>query len=529
MKKAVIMCRVSSDEQAKGYSLDVQFESLTRHCAREGVEIIKHYKEDHSAKNFSRPEFKKFLEYAKSNKGKIDMLLITSWDRFSRNLTDSLIMLRKLKAMGIEVHAIEQPIDMSIPENKAMLAIFLAIPEIDNERRSIKIRGGVRGALKSGRWCRVAPIGYRNTRDSENKPIIVPDERAEFIQKMFKYISLGNTQSEARRSLNAEGFKISKTGISKILRNKVYIGKIVVPELDDEPLKVIEGIHDAIIEEDLFNQVQDIIEGRANQKRVKTNKSKLRAELPLRGVMKCSKCDKMMTGSPSKGRHGKKYFYYHCNFCHDERISAIKANALIEDCLGKLSFTESANTIYKMMVKELLSGDENELKKKKLEQEKGIKNTEARITKTQDLFIDGKIDESTYSESMKRYRDSKRKMEESQEAINRTPSRYSEWLKTGVNAMKNLSEQYKSSNVQGKQNLLVSIFPENFSISAKNCRTPRINDVLRYILQINNELTQKTGENFSSNLEISSLVEPGGVEPPSKQGRIGISTCLFRD
>ena len=58
MKKAVIMCRVSSDEQAKGYSLDVQFESLTRHCAREGVEIIKHYKEDHSAKNFSRPEFK---------------------------------------------------------------------------------------------------------------------------------------------------------------------------------------------------------------------------------------------------------------------------------------------------------------------------------------------------------------------------------------------------------------------------------------------------------------------------------------
>ena len=95
--------------------------------------------------------------------------------------------------------------------------------------------------------------------------------------------------------------------------------------------------------------------------------------------------------------------------------------------------------------------------------------------------------------------------------------------------MKNLSEQYKLSNVQGKQNLLVSIFPENFSLSEKNCRTPRINDVLRYILQINNELTQKIGENFSTNLEISSLVEPGGVEPPSKQGRTGTSTCLSYD
>jgi len=529
MKKAVIMCRVSSDEQAKGYSLDVQLESLTRHCVREDIEIIKHFKEDHSAKNFSRPEFKKFLEYAKRNKGKIDMLLITSWDRFSRNLTDSLIMLRRLKGMSIEVHAIEQPIDMSIPENKAMLAIFLAIPEIDNERRSIKIRGGVRGALKSGRWCRVAPIGYRNTRDSDNKPIIVPDERAEFIQKMFKYISLGNTQSEVRRSLKDEGFKVSKTGVSKILRNKVYVGKIVVPELDEEPLRVIEGIHDAIIDEALFNKVQDIIEGRANKKKVNTNKSLHRYELPLRGVIECYKCSKMMTGSPSKGRHGTKYFYYHCNFCHKERIPAPKANALIEECLSNLSFTENANTIYKMMVKELLSGDENEEKKKKQLLSEEVRNTEERITKTQDMYIDGKIDESTYSESMKRYRDSKRKKEESQESINRTPSRYREWLKTGVNAMKNLSEQYKSSNVQAKQNLLVSIFPENFSISEKKCRTPRINDVLRYILQINKELTQKIGGNFSTNLEISSLVEPGGVEPPSKQGRTGTSTCLFRD
>ena len=77
--------------------------------------------------------------------------------------------------------------------------------------------------------------------------------------------------------------------------------------------------------------------------------------------------------------------------------------------------------------------------------------------------------------------------------------------------------------------MLGLIFPENFSISDMKCRTPRINDVFRYILQVNNELAQNIGEEFSVNLELSSLVEPGGVEPPSKQGRIGISTCLFRD
>jgi site-specific DNA recombinase len=152
MDNAVIMCRVSSEEQAKGYSLDVQFEQLTNYCKRNDVNVIKHYREDHSAKDFNRPQFQNFLQYAKSNKSKIDTLLITSWDRFSRNLTDALVMIRRLSKMGIQVQAIEQPIDMSIPENKAMLAMFLAIPEIDNDRRSIKIRGGMRGALCCVYW-----------------------------------------------------------------------------------------------------------------------------------------------------------------------------------------------------------------------------------------------------------------------------------------------------------------------------------------------------------------------------------------
>lgn len=50
-------------------------------------------------------------------------------------------MFRTLEKFGVSVHAIEQPIDMKIPENKAMMSFYLAMPEIDNDRRSIKIRG----------------------------------------------------------------------------------------------------------------------------------------------------------------------------------------------------------------------------------------------------------------------------------------------------------------------------------------------------------------------------------------------------
>lgn len=255
MKTAVLMSRVSSEEQARGYSLDVQEESLLKYCTRNNIMVLQKFREDHSAKDFNRPEFKKFLEYAKKNKGRIDLLLITSWDRFSRNITDALLVLRRLKNLGISVQAIEQPIDLSIPENKVVLAMFLAIPEIDNDRRSIKIKQGMRAALKAGRWCRKAPRGYFNSRDEYNKPIIIPDERITYVKYLFEQVAQGRTQVNVMRELNKKGYNLRKSNISKILRNPVYIGKIRVPADGEEPEQFVEGIHKGLIEEDIFNKV----------------------------------------------------------------------------------------------------------------------------------------------------------------------------------------------------------------------------------------------------------------------------------
>ena len=47
------------------------------------------FREDHSAKTFNRPEIKKLIQYIKTNKFKVDQLLFTKWDRFSRNTSES--------------------------------------------------------------------------------------------------------------------------------------------------------------------------------------------------------------------------------------------------------------------------------------------------------------------------------------------------------------------------------------------------------------------------------------------------------
>ncbi|MFM7017613.1 MAG: hypothetical protein ACKOWY_02295, partial [Flavobacterium sp.] len=65
--------------------------------------------------------------------------------------------------------------------------------------------------------------------------------------------------------------------------------------------------------------------------------------------------------------------------------------------------------------------------------------------------------------------------------------------------------------IRDKQQLISSIFPEKFEFDGKKCRTTRINDVLRLILQIDNGLQNKKSGQLSKKIELSTLVEQRGV------------------
>lgn len=521
------MCRVSSDEQAKGFSLDIQKEQLTNYCNRNNITIINEYKEDHSAKNFNRPEFQKFLSSIKKNKGNIDLLLITSWDRFSRNLTDALVMIRKLDQYGIQVQAIEQPIDMSIPENKAMLALYLAIPEIDNDRRSIKIKGGVRASLKAGRWARMAPVGYKNTRDANNKPIVVPSEKAKQIQYAFKALAEGKLQSDILIDLRKQGIDVSRSNLSKQLRNPFYIGKIIIPKADNEPMQIIDGLHESIISETLFFKVQDILNGKTGHKI--SSYVFQREEFPLRGVIRCHSCNSLLTASKSKSCTGKRYSYYHCNYCKTVRFPSENVNTFFEDLLSEFKFTKSAATLYELMMKRQFESNSLNQNITIETLKENLAELNLRIEKLQDLFVDGNIEKDHFQQTYERYAKTKEDLRRTIESQNSVSSEYKKWLKSGIHLLYDLKNHYSKSQIADKQKLLSSIFPENFYFDGEKCRTTRINDVLRCILQIDNDLSNKKSGQFSEKLELSTLVESGRVELPSKQATKELSTRLVPD
>lgn len=82
----------------------------------------------------------------------MDVILFLKWDRFSRNAGDAYQMISILRKLGVEPQAVEQPLDLAIPENKLMLAFYLAAPEVENDRRALNVTYGMQKARKEGRW-----------------------------------------------------------------------------------------------------------------------------------------------------------------------------------------------------------------------------------------------------------------------------------------------------------------------------------------------------------------------------------------
>jgi site-specific DNA recombinase len=76
MTRAVLYCRVSTDDQAEGYSLEGQEATPRAYCKRHGIEVAKLFMADHSAKTFDRPVFKDdLLPFIRG--GSADLLLVS--------------------------------------------------------------------------------------------------------------------------------------------------------------------------------------------------------------------------------------------------------------------------------------------------------------------------------------------------------------------------------------------------------------------------------------------------------------------
>ncbi|NOS57408.1 MAG: recombinase family protein [Cyclobacteriaceae bacterium] len=504
-KTAIIYTRVSSDEQAReGYSLQYQEEQLRKYCTHRDITIIAHYKEDYSAKTFDRPEFNKLLSFCKKNQSEVDYLLFVNWSRFGRNAGDSYSIIKQLGKLDIEPQAIEQPLDLKVPENKMMLAFYLATPEVENDRRSLNVRSGLYRARKEGRWTTHAPVGYRNIRTEDGRAMIIPSDQAELVREAFREYATGTYGiNELCKKLVAKGLKSGRSSFNELIRNKTYIGLVYVPAYKDELAYYTKGIHEPLISEKLFYQVQDLLEGRSPNRPTKNTGKE---ELPLRGFLECRQCGKNISGSASRGNGGR-YFYYHCTCGCNERFKAHEANKMFLELLQSITPNPAVLEMnYEILMDEFTSKFKS-AKQQTIKLDEDIKKNNQRIQNAQHLMLDAEL-------SAKDYKEIKVKLEAENDLLLRRKSEvgngeedFKEYLRSGATILRDLDARYQNASLKYKQLIIGSVFPEKLIFEKNGFRTNRVNEAVQLICMNNSQLDQKKSGRAKNFLATSAQVE----------------------
>jgi site-specific DNA recombinase len=510
MKNVILYVRVSTDEQAgRGYSLRDQEQKLINYCQHNNLNVLHIFREDYSAKTFKRPEFKKLLDYCKKNKKDIHQLIFIKWDRFSRNTAESYQMIGVFNELAIQVNAIEQPLDLTIPEQGLMLAVYLSMPEVENHRRSLNVISGMRRAFKEGRYVGMAPKGYDNGRDAAKKPILIPNKDARYIQEAFELMATGNYQrNEVFYKLKAKGFKSSKTVFANILNTHLYYGGVYIKAYKDEKETVVNGIHEPIITKTLFDKVQQVMNNRKKGKHLVPKK--YNEKFPLKEFLRCPYCNKQMRASSSKGRT-EYYNYYHCVSPCKGRYTSDEVHQIVENFLGDISFDKQFQELYFEIIKEKLTED---TKQKALgaKHYENLNSIEDKLIKVQDLYISGDIDKIGYEIAKERYENIRAELK-SKEASSIENKKLIELYKRATKKFIDIDIQYNRSDVEHKRKIIGSIFEKNIQFENKKVRTASLNPILNEIASIYKGLRDKNKKGLTKKSVKPYLVEKMGLEP----------------
>lgn len=505
MKNAIIYCRVSTTEQKdNGYSLKEQERHLIEYCKKNNIKIIKKYIEDYSAKNFNRPEFFKLFKYATQNKSSIDYLLVYKWDRFSRNVTESYEYIDKFQKLSIEVNSINEWIEHSNHMSQYMLAFSLVNPDVENRVRKDRVTTGMRASMKEGRWCANAPTGYKNERDSNKKPIVViNDDVADEVRNLFKDFSTGMySQVDLIEKYKSEKFILNKAKLSKMLKNRFYVGEIYIKATETEPEEIVKGLHEPLISKEVFENVQRVLKGR---RPFSNNVSQYEDLLPLRGLLVNDKSGKKLTGTTKTKENGRKYSYYHSNSKDKIRVN-VSADVLHEQVESMLMSLEPKSEIKELLLEMIKSKSESSInsnKSKVKSLEKEISELGVKKDKLMDNFLNDVISKedfelynSKFSDDIKNKKDEVRILKEEFENIE-------EYFLDTFTYLENLSSIYNKASPKGKKALLSSILEEKLRIYDKKYRTPRFKGIIKLICR--DSKTFKGNKNNKGNSEDEEL------------------------
>ncbi len=417
-----IYCRLSLEDGdvAESESISNQRDLIKNYISNNDdftcSKTVEYVDDGYTGLNFERPSAKKMLDEVKE--GKINTIIVKDFSRFGRNDIEVGDYIEQIfPFLNIRFIAINDNFDSHKLQNTTgnmnfVFSSFMNYYYIKDV--SSKVQTANRIKMKKGEYLTgKAPFGYIKS-DIEKNKLVIDEYSASIVKKIFDLFIKGYSINDVARQLNKENIptpsiymnnKIkadfwSKTAVSDILKNEVYIGtfiggrtkskivgnKFVSKQMPTDTWIIIENNHDAIVDKETF-----VFANEMRIKKPKINKPKANDYL-LKGKIVCEKCGHKLYKSKSK--YNAYFFCYYATvnggtcFCgkvyenklldilesaiklelsliNSEKEKALNINkqseekiTILNDKLKKLDKTLSANKNYVIKLYEQYKNDD---------------------------------------------------------------------------------------------------------------------------------------------------------------------------
>lgn len=282
--------------------LETTEETLARHermiieyCNNNKLNIKKIYKEVVSGESIAnRPAMQKLLNDVYNNL--YDGVVVIEIERLSRgNQIDQVEIIDIFKKTGTKIYTLNKVYDLSKEEyDEEFLEFGLFMSRREYKIICRRLLRGRQQSHKEGYFIgSILPFGFSKVKKDRGW-VLVPNDDSKTVELIFNKYLEGVGLTDICRYLNDKGIKPQKAKtwseylIRAILKNKTYIGYLHSKKDNN----YIEGKHDAIIDIELFNQVQLKL-----SKGTRVNNVSSGLKNPLAGLVYCSSCGRSMVRS----------------------------------------------------------------------------------------------------------------------------------------------------------------------------------------------------------------------------------------
>ncbi len=344
--KAAIYCRLSKEDETKtgeSESIQNQKSMLLQYAMEKGFELYQIYSdEDYSGIDRNRPAFNAMIRAASEHK--FDVVLAKTQSRFTRDMELVEKYLHgKFIEWGVRFIAVVDHVDTGDTANKKSRQINGLINEWYLEDLSVNVRSVLDHKRKEGQYiASFALYGYQKDPAVKGRLQIDP-EAAEVVKRIFALALSGMGAHKIAQILNEEGV-LSPTAykqqngehyhlarktpyeslwssgtIYQMLHNQTYTGDLVQGRHKKVSYKskrtvwlpksqwiVVENTHEAIIDKDTYDTVQQMM-----QRRTRSGAGGMIHPLARKVVCGCCGCIMEQTGRPLKA-DGTRVHYVRC-------------------------------------------------------------------------------------------------------------------------------------------------------------------------------------------------------------------------